>query len=178
MVLAFIIIFGSLSVIVGLGALILAKSGDLILFAFGTGISALAISLLDSLYFRNKPILSKKIQLVCEVIFAVAIVNFLAFLIVSTLIGRGNYPHSEIIDGHYYLNGFFGKNEVSFIVYIYSIIHAKSLLVTHPLAIIAGWIHFMTGGYGRIRQLPNLLKTASRKSHKVIYKNELPKSRF
>lgn len=113
---------------------------------------------LHSLYFRNKPILSQKIQLVCEVVFGVAIINFLAFLIVSALIGRGDYAHGEIIDGHYYLSGFFGKNEVPFIIYNYSIIHAKSLLVTHPLALIAGWVHFITGGYGRIKQLPYLLK--------------------
>jgi hypothetical protein len=178
MFLALLIIFGSLLTVAEIGTLIFLKSGDVILSFFGTGISALVVFSLSSLYFKNKPVISKKIQLVCEIVFAIAVINILAFAITTFLIGRGDFPRGKVVDGHYYVSGLFGYIEVPLIFYFFNQIHSYSVFyITTPLAVLTSWISFMTGGYGRTGQLLNLLKTFSQKKNKATYKNELPKSK-
>ena len=81
---------------------------------------------------------------------AVAIVNFIAFVIIAILIG-GDTVNGKIESGHYFLASHGGLTEVSARVFTYSQWHARSLFVTHPLGMIAiGWISFR-----RKRHLPN-----------------------
>ena len=70
---------------------------------------------------------------------AAAIVNFVAFVIIAVVIGDAG--NGKIENGHYFLASHAGLTEVSAAVFTYSQWHARSLLVTHPLGMIAiGWI--------------------------------------
>ena len=76
---------------------------------------------------------------VMRITFAVAVVNFLAFVFVTTQIG-GDALNGHSDHGRYYLSDHGKLTEVSKAVYVYSLCHALSLLITHPLAIYAGWV--------------------------------------
>lgn len=81
---------------------------------------------------------------------AVAIVNFIAFVIIAILIG-GDSANGRIDNGHYFVASHGRLTEVSARAFTYSQWHARSLFVTHPLGMIAiGWIYF-----GRKRGLSN-----------------------
>ena len=72
---------------------------------------------------------------------AVAIVNFIAFVIIAILIG-GDAVNGRIDSGHYFVANHGRLTEVSASVFTYSRWHARSLFVTHPLGMIAiGWIY-------------------------------------
>lgn len=64
-----------------------------------------------------------------------ALVNFGSFIIVSLVLG-GDALNGTARDGHYYLDQKGTYTEVSRGVFVYSVIHALSLFVTHPLAIV------------------------------------------
>jgi hypothetical protein len=87
----------------------------------------------------------KTLHKACEVIFAIAIVNFLLFFVISLLIG-GDGLNGKVENGHYFLGGGGQHTEVSYIVFTYSRFHALSVFITHPLAMLAAAVFWVTGG--------------------------------
>ena len=72
--------------------------------------------------------------------FTIAVANFLAYF-VGMIVIDGSAMYGREIDGHYFVGGL-GRyshhlKEVSHAVFIYSSLHAISVLVTVPLAFIA-----------------------------------------
>ncbi len=177
MFLALLIIFGSLLKIAGIGALVLIQSGDLIAFVFITGIAALIIIFLTSLNFRDKYLLARKNQRVCENIFWVAGIKFVAFIIVHIIIG-GSAPNGKVVDGHYFIGDHGYYKEVPYALYVYSLIHTYSLFITHPLAIIAGYVYAMTGGKRQMKIRPDLLKLLPKKKESFYGENQSPESKL
>ena len=176
MFLALLVIFGSLLIIAGIGAFILLQSGDLIAFVFITGISALLIIFLTSLYFRDKYILARKIQKVCEALFSIAGINFVTFISIHIIIG-GSAPNGKVVNGHYFVGDHGHYNEVPYVIYVYSLIHAYSLFITHPLAIIAGYVYGMTGGKKQIKIKPDILKLLPKKKALIHGETQHPESK-
>jgi hypothetical protein len=72
---------------------------------------------------------------VLNTIFVVCVLNFLVFLILSSLFG-GDAMGGKIHDGHYFLNSHGAFLEVSCFVYQYSRLHTASLFVTLPIGAI------------------------------------------
>lgn len=172
---ALVIIFGSMIIIAEIGVLSFILSGNWIVSLLVTCAAALLVVFLCSLYFRDKPILAQKIQTVCEIILAIAFVNFITFFFISLIIG-GSAPIGKIDGEHYYVGDHGHFREVPFIIYLYSLIHTYSLFITHPLVFLAGWVHFSTGG-GNMGRLPHLQKMLSQKN-KRNHENQLPKSNY
>jgi len=80
----------------------------------------------------------------------VALVNFFLFAAVATYVG-GDVINGKSNNGHYYLSSHGKMTEVSRALYIYSVIHATSVFVTHAaFFIIAGYLHYT----GEIRLCP------------------------
>ncbi|MEW6640190.1 MAG: hypothetical protein AB1586_06765 [Pseudomonadota bacterium] len=69
----------------------------------------------------------------------IGIVNFLSFVIVAVALG-GDAVNGRIIDGHFYLANHGRLTEVSEAVYTYSLWHVRSVFVTQPLAMLAGYL--------------------------------------
>jgi hypothetical protein len=67
------------------------------------------------------------------------ILNFLAFVIVAFAIG-GDAVNGKMVGGHFYLANHGKLTEVSEAVYTYSLWHVRSVFVTHPLAILTGYL--------------------------------------
>jgi len=80
--------------------------------------------------------MEKKLRL-CKLAFAVLIVNFILFCVGETIIG-GVADLSRSGAGHYFVANHEKFHEVSFPIFIYSIIHACSVVVTHVTGIYAG----------------------------------------
>jgi hypothetical protein len=80
----------------------------------------------------------------CTVVWIVAIGNFVGFAIMSHVLG-GDALNGRIEDGRYFLNQNGRLTEVSQAVFEYSRWHARSLFVTHPLAIVAGIVAYASG---------------------------------
>ena len=78
------------------------------------------------------------------IVWIVAIGNFLGFAAVSRWLG-GDALNGRIEDGRYFLNQNGRLMEVSQSVFEYSRWHARSLFVTHPLAIVTGIIAYASG---------------------------------
>ncbi|WP_342360320.1 hypothetical protein [Terrarubrum flagellatum] len=76
---------------------------------------------------------------VVYVIVAIAAANFLSFAAISSFIG-GDALNGKYEAGHYFLNNHGRLTEVSESVFNYSKWHARSLFLTHPLAILAGLV--------------------------------------
>ena len=77
--------------------------------------------------------------MVCGIIGAIGVLNFLAFAIIATCLG-GDALNGKAVDGRYFLSNHGKSTEVSEAVFTYSRIHASSIMVTHPLAILCGFI--------------------------------------
>lgn len=67
------------------------------------------------------------------------ILNFVAFVIVAVAIG-GDAVNGKAVGGHYYLASHGKLTEVSEAVYTYSLWHVRSVFVTHPLAMLTGYL--------------------------------------
>lgn len=89
-----------------------------------------------------------KLHRACEIVGVVATVNFLLFFVIALIIG-GDALNGKEEAGHYYLANHGVLTEVSYFVFTYSKLHAISILITHPLAMIAGIVYGITGGWGR-----------------------------
>lgn len=80
---------------------------------------------------------TKTLAKACGWICLIAIVNFLAFLSLYFLLG-GDAIHGGAADGHYFVADHGHSTEVSYGTWLYSCVHAYSVLITIPLAILAG----------------------------------------
>ncbi|MGO4715073.1 hypothetical protein [Bradyrhizobium sp. 2TAF24] len=67
------------------------------------------------------------------------ILNFLVFVVIAIAIG-GDAVNGRIVDGHFYVANHGRLTEVSQAVYTYSLWHVRSIFVTHPLAILTGYL--------------------------------------
>jgi hypothetical protein len=67
------------------------------------------------------------------------VLNFLAFVIVAAVIG-GDAVNGKAVGGHFYLANHGKLTEVSEAVYTYSLWHVRSVFVTHPLAMLTGYL--------------------------------------
>lgn len=79
------------------------------------------------------------------------ILNFLAFAIIASRLG-GDALNGKSVDGRYFLSNHGKTIEVSEAVFNYSRIHASSIMITHPLAILCGFILSATDREQRKRQ--------------------------
>ncbi|HSI13831.1 MAG TPA: hypothetical protein VK961_17430 [Chthoniobacter sp.] len=75
------------------------------------------------------------------IVFVVAVVNFVAFLIGAAKLG-GDAVNGKIQDGRYYVADHGKLTEVSHAAFNYSRIHCYSIFVTHPLALFFGLMYF------------------------------------
>jgi hypothetical protein len=71
----------------------------------------------------------------CSIVFIVAIVNFVAFLIGAAVL-RGDAVNGKMEAGRYYVADHGKLTEVSKVAFTYSRFHCYTLWVTHPMAII------------------------------------------
>jgi hypothetical protein len=69
----------------------------------------------------------------------IGILNFASFWIVAVIIG-GDAVSNPPQDGRYYVSEHGHRTEVSRSVYEYSLFHARSVWVTHPLAFLGGYL--------------------------------------
>lgn len=67
------------------------------------------------------------------------VANFIAFWIIAQCLG-GDGLNGHAADGHYFLAQGTRLTDVSYGIFLYSRIHACSVLVTHPLAMAGGWV--------------------------------------
>jgi hypothetical protein len=87
---------------------------------------------------REKSEMSNKACLkICGWICLIGVVNFATFLVLYFLLG-GDAVHGGSTGEHYYLADHGQSTEVSYGTWLYSLIHAYSVLITIPLAIAAG----------------------------------------
>lgn len=100
-----------------------------------------------------------KFHKACEVIFQIAIINILLFAVIQFIIG-GNAVNVPIEDGHYFLYSIFYSDkliETNFFIFWFSKIHGYSILATHSLAMLSGFLYWITGG-GSIRPKSQAVK--------------------
>jgi hypothetical protein len=73
-----------------------------------------------------------------RITFLVALLNFAGFVTIATING-GDALNGKEEGGRYYLASHGRRTEVSHAFYCYSKVHAASLFITHPAAIIGGF---------------------------------------
>ena len=76
-----------------------------------------------------------RLDRILALIVIVAILNFLAFFVISISVG-GDALNGRVVNGHYYLYGHGKLNEVSPALFAYSRWHGISLVVTLPPAML------------------------------------------
>ena len=74
---------------------------------------------------------------------AVCCLNFIVFFIVAIRLG-GDAVNGKIVGGHFYLANHGKLTEVSEATFTYSLWHVRSLVVTHPLAMLTGYLAKMS----------------------------------
>jgi hypothetical protein len=77
----------------------------------------------------------------CLALFVIGIANFLAFFVMAVYLG-GDAVNGKVTADHFYLMSHGRYTEVSESIYRYSLWHARSVWVTHPLALIAGYWYY------------------------------------
>jgi hypothetical protein len=75
----------------------------------------------------------------CYAVFFLAMANFFAFCALSVHFG-GDAVNGYTRDGHYFLGAHGHYREVSEQIFNYSLRHAHSVWITHPLGIFAAWL--------------------------------------
>lgn len=75
------------------------------------------------------------------IVFVVAVLNFVAFAVAAATLG-GDAVNGKVQDGRYYLASHGKLTEVSHAVFTYSRIHCYTLFVTHPLALVFGFLFY------------------------------------
>ncbi len=73
-----------------------------------------------------------------RVVAVLGILNFVAFFIVSSLLG-GDAMNGKVEAGRYFVSSHGRLTEVTADVFTFSLWHVRSLFVTHPLAMLA-WV--------------------------------------
>lgn len=81
----------------------------------------------------------KSFRTATKVLVLVALLNFAAFFISCMVLG-GDALNGHITAGHYFLASHGKLTETSEAVFRYSRLHAISVFITHPLAMIAMWL--------------------------------------
>lgn len=76
------------------------------------------------------------VYVIAAILFFVAITNFFVFFMVAVYIG-GDAWNGKVENGHYYVANHGKYTEVSPGVWHYSRAHVVSVLITHPLGILA-----------------------------------------
>lgn len=74
-----------------------------------------------------------------QVLGIIAVVNFLSFLVATVVLG-GDAISGHIEAGRYFLSSHGKLTETTHNLFRYSQIHGASLFLTHPLALLAGWL--------------------------------------
>lgn len=67
------------------------------------------------------------------------VLNFLVFIVIDMILG-GDALNGKTVAGHYFLGNHGVYTEVNYSVYMYSSFHAASLFITHPLAMLCGFV--------------------------------------
>lgn len=65
--------------------------------------------------------------------------NFVVFVVVAFAIG-GDAVNGKTVGGHFYLASHGKLTEVSEAVFTYSLWHVRSVFITHPLAMLTGYL--------------------------------------
>lgn len=73
--------------------------------------------------------------------------NFVAFMVGAVLVG-GDAWNGKVEDGRYFLGDHGRLREVSAEVFTYSLWHARSMIATHPIAMLAAWLAARAGRRG------------------------------
>lgn len=76
-------------------------------------------------------------------IMTLGILNFMLFVFISMIIG-GDALNGRIENGHYYLGGGGRQTTVPYIVFLYSNIHAYTVIFSWPILMIAGCVSLAT----------------------------------
>jgi hypothetical protein len=76
---------------------------------------------------------------VCRLLFLLGVFNFIVFETVKLRLG-GDALNGRVIGEHYYLADHSRLTEVSHAVFRYSEIHASSIYLTHPIAVISALV--------------------------------------
>jgi hypothetical protein len=71
------------------------------------------------------------------VIFALCALNFAIFCVVAVTLG-GDAINGKVVGSYFYLGSHGKFTDVSETIYTYSLWHARSLFLTHPLALVTG----------------------------------------
>lgn len=79
----------------------------------------------------------KRIKIIAGILIGIATLNFIAFFIVAICVG-GDAINGKTEGGHYFVADHGKLTEVSRALWIYSRIHACSVMVTYPVAIVFG----------------------------------------
>ena len=79
-----------------------------------------------------------------QFVVGLGVLNFLTFVIGAFMLG-GDAVNGRMIGEHFYLAEHGKFTEVSEAVYTYSLWHVRSVFVTHPLAMLAGYLLRMEG---------------------------------
>jgi hypothetical protein len=74
-----------------------------------------------------------------QCLFFAGILNFFTFWFAAVYFG-GDAVSGRAMDGHYFLSNHGHLHEVSLAVFTYSKWHTYSVFVTHPIAILCGWL--------------------------------------
>ena len=70
---------------------------------------------------------------------AIALLNFFSFLVACLLLG-GDALNGHVEAGRYFLSNHGKLTEVTSEIFRYSQLHGASLFITHPLAMLMGWL--------------------------------------
>jgi hypothetical protein len=81
----------------------------------------------------------------CQAIGLITIINFILFVFIAIIIG-GDALNGHAENGHYFLANHGELTEVNYWVFMYSKIHAYSVFISFPLAILASFLYWITGG--------------------------------
>ena len=97
------------------------------------------------------------------VVVAIGLANIIAFDLVGSLLG-GDAGNGKVVDARHFLNSHGAYTEVSRAVFTYSLWHARSLVVTTPLAGLAAMVWYGTmpadGGW-TVNRLVRMIRDAS-----------------
>jgi len=73
-------------------------------------------------------------------VIGVAILNFAVFYLMALYLG-GDAENGRVQAGHFYLASHGNLTEVSKAIFSYSLFHSRSIWITHPIGMIAGYFY-------------------------------------
>jgi hypothetical protein len=90
---------------------------------------------------------SRTARRLCTIVIAIAVINFLAFVLVAAAIG-GDAVNGHAEAGKFFLASHGKLTETTESVFRYSRLHVYSLWITHLLGMIAAWLRWKWRGQG------------------------------